>query len=155
MDSQAAKLSQIIGDALARLSLDVQSVNVEAIKDPKHGDYSSNVAMVNAKRLGMKPRELAQQIVDKLEDSSGLLSGKPEIAGPGFLNFRLSKNVFQLALHRIWTEREKFGQSNAGQGKPTMVEFVSANPTGPMHVGHGRGAVIGDVTSNLLVWAGY
>ncbi len=78
-----------------------------------------------------------------------------EIAGPGFLNIQLAKSVWQRALGEVWEERERFGRSDTGKGLRTMVEFVSANPTGPMHVGHGRGAVIGDVVANLLEWAGY
>jgi arginyl-tRNA synthetase len=131
------------------------SIPLDAPKQASHGDYSCNIAMVYAKRVGMKPRDLAQAIVDRINDSNKLLANKPEIAGPGFLNLRLAPDVWQRGLKQIWDEREKFGQSNAGNGKPTMVEFVSANPTGPMHVGHGRGAVIGDVTANLLEWAGY
>jgi len=84
-----------------------------------------------------------------------VLAGKPEIAGPGFLNLRLAQDVWHKALREVWEQRDRFGRSNAGNGLRTMVEFVSANPTGPMHVGHGRGAVIGDVVANLLEWAGY
>ena len=93
--------------------------------------------------------------MDRLEDPEGLLAGKPEIAGPGFLNLRLAADVWHKALRTVWAERERFGRSDSGGGLRTMVEFVSANPTGPMHVGHGRGAVIGDVVANLLEWAGY
>jgi arginyl-tRNA synthetase len=101
------------------------------------------------------PRALAQAIAERIDDREGLLAGKPEIAGPGFLNLRLSRDVWHKALRAIWDERERFGHSEAARGLRTMVEFVSANPTGPMHVGHGRGAVIGDVVANLLEWAGY
>ena len=137
-------------------------VALDAPKQAAHGDFSCNVAMVLAKQhmqaQGLakpNPRALAQAIVDRIDDPEHLLQGKPDIAGPGFLNLRLAHDVWQRALKVIWEERERFGHSDAGKGQRTMVEFVSANPTGPMHVGHGRGAVIGDVIANLLDWAGY
>jgi arginyl-tRNA synthetase len=137
-------------------------VQLDAPKQAAHGDFAANVAMAFAKQHAQatgaqkpNPRALAQAIVDRLEDDEGLLAGKPEIAGPGFLNLRLAADVWHKALRVVWAERERFGSSAAGGGLRTMVEFVSANPTGPMHVGHGRGAVIGDVVANLLEWAGY
>jgi arginyl-tRNA synthetase len=137
-------------------------VPLDAPRQAAHGDFASNAAMTFAKQHAAatgaqkpNPRALAQAIVDRIEDRDGLLAGKPEIAGPGFLNLRLGQDVWQKALRAVWDQRERFGRSDAGQGKRTMVEFVSANPTGPMHVGHGRGAVLGDVIANLLDWAGY
>jgi arginyl-tRNA synthetase len=137
-------------------------VQLDAPKQAAHGDFAANAAMVFAKQHALaigaqkpNPRALAQAIVDRLEDPEGLLAGKPEIAGPGFLNLRLAADVWHKALRTVWAERDRFGRSDVGGGLRTMVEFVSANPTGPMHVGHGRGAVIGDVVANLLEWAGY
>jgi len=137
-------------------------VQLDAPRQAAHGDFAANAAMAYAKQHAAatgaqkpNPRALAQGIVERVEDPEGLLAGKPEIAGPGFLNLRLAKDVWHKALKVIWTDRDRFGRSNTGQGLRTMVEFVSANPTGPMHVGHGRGAVIGDVVANLLEWAGY
>src|SRR5439155_1666959 len=133
-----------------------------APKQAAHGDFAANAAMTFAKphaaATGAKkpdPRALAQAIVERIEDREGMLAAKPEIAGPGFLNIRLAPDVWHKALRAVWDQRERFGRSDAGLGLRTMVEFVSANPTGPMHVGHGRGAVIGDVVANLLEWAGY
>jgi len=137
-------------------------VQLDAPRQASHGDFASNAAMVFAKQHAVatgaqkpNPRALAQAIVDRLDDRGGILAGKPEIAGPGFLNLRLAQDVWHKALRAVWDQRDRFGRSDAGQRKRTMVEFVSANPTGPMHVGHGRGAVIGDVVANLLDWAGY
>src|SRR3954471_1007364 len=127
---------------------------VEPPRQAEHGDFAVNAAMVFAKIAKSNPRKLAQQIVENLEDPDKIID-KVEIAGPGFLNVRLARDVWHRAMKAVWDEREKFGRSNAGKGTRTMVEFVSANPTGPMHVGHGRGAVIGDVVANLLEWAGY
>jgi arginyl-tRNA synthetase len=159
---------KLLSDALSRCVADgllppgEYPVALDATKQAAHGDYSCNAAMVFAKQhmqaAGLpkpNPRALAQAIADRVRDEQGLLQGKPEIAGPGFLNLRLAHDVWQRALKVIWDGREQFGHSDAGQGRQTMVEFVSANPTGPMHVGHGRGAVIGDVVANLLEWAGY
>src|ERR1700704_649063 len=137
-------------------------VQLDVPKQAAHGDFSSNAAMTFARQHAAatgaqkpNPRPLPQAIVQRIDARAGVLAGKPEIAGPGFLNLRLAQDVWHKALHAVWEQRERFGRSNAGNGLRTMVEFVSANPTGPMHVGHGRGAVIGDVVANLLEWAGY
>jgi arginyl-tRNA synthetase len=162
------RIAKLMQDALERCIADgllppgEYEVALDAPKQAAHGDFACNAAMVLAKQhmqaAGLtkpNPRALAQAIVERIQDDDNLLAQKPEIAGPGFLNLRVSPAVWQQALEEIWEEREEFGRSDAGEGKPTMVEFVSANPTGPMHVGHGRGAVIGDVVANLLEWAGY
>src|SRR5258708_5613160 len=127
---------------------------IEPPKQAEHGDFAVNAALVFAKIAKTNPRKLAQAIIEKIEDPDRLIE-KIEIAGPGFLNLHLARDVWHRELKLVWEERELFGRSNAGKGLRTMVEFVSANPTGPMHVGHGRGAVIGDVVANLLEWAGY
>ncbi|HET9753172.1 MAG TPA: arginine--tRNA ligase [Myxococcales bacterium] len=163
-----ARVAELLRGALQRCVQDGllppgnHPVQLDEPRQAAHGDFSCNAAMVFAKEhaaaTGAKkpnPRALAQALIDRIDDREGLLAGKPEIAGPGFLNLRLARDVWHKALHAVWQERERFGRSNAGQGLRTMVEFVSANPTGPMHVGHGRGAVIGDVVANLLDWAGY
>jgi arginyl-tRNA synthetase len=127
---------------------------VEPPKQAEHGDFAVNAALVFAKIARSNPRKLAQSLIDKIEDPDRIVE-KIEIAGPGFLNIRLARDVWHRELKAVWELREQFGRSDAGKRKRTMVEFVSANPTGPMHVGHGRGAVIGDVVANLLEWAGY
>src|SRR5260370_1197136 len=127
---------------------------LEAPRQAAHGDFACNAAMVLQKIAKTNPRHLAQAIVERIDDPDHVIE-RVEIAGPGFLNIQLAKSVWQRALGEVWEERERFGRSDTGKGLRTMVEFVSANPTGPMHVGHGRGAVIGDVVANLLEWAGY
>jgi arginyl-tRNA synthetase len=137
-------------------------VALAAPRQAAHGDFSANAAMAYARQhaeaTGAKkpdPRALAEAIAGRIDDREGLLAARPGIAGPGFLNLKVAQHVWQQALREIWEQRERFGRSDAGRGLRTMVEFVSANPTGPMHVGHGRGAVIGDVVANLLERAGY
>jgi len=162
------QVAQLLQDALQRSVRDGllppgdYPVQLDAPRQAAHGDFACNAAMVYAKQHAAatgaqkpNPRALAQAIVDRVQDPDGILAGKPEIAGPGFLNLKLAQDVWHKALKAVWTQREKFGRSDSGKGLRTMVEFVSANPTGPMHVGHGRGAVIGDVVANLLEWAGY
>ncbi|TMB04072.1 MAG: arginine--tRNA ligase [Deltaproteobacteria bacterium] len=136
-------------------------VQLDAPRNPAHGDFASNAAMVLQKQHAQatgaakpNPRALAQAIVERIEDPDRILE-KVEIAGPGFLNLKISPVVWHRAVGAVWQERDRFGRSAAGGRRKTMVEFVSANPTGPMHVGHGRGAVIGDTVAHLLDWVGY
>jgi arginyl-tRNA synthetase len=129
---------------------------VDAPRDPRHGDFAVNAAMVLAKGAGKPPRELAQAIVEaaRAADTAGELASL-EIAGPGFINVRLAPDVWLRALERVTVEAKDYGRTQVGQGRKVIVEYVSANPTGPMHVGHGRGAVVGDGAQSLLRWAGF
>ena len=150
------RVREIVARAVRKAVPEAQEVDfqIEPPRQAEHGDFAVNAALVLAKAAKTSPRKLAQAIVERIEDEEKLFE-RIEIAGPGFLNIKLAPSVWQRELQTIWKEREKFGRSDAGKGLRTMVEFVSANPTGPMHVGHGRGAVIGDVVANLLEWAGY
>jgi arginyl-tRNA synthetase len=127
---------------------------LDAPKNPAHGDWASNVALTAAKALGKKPREVAQAVKDHLDDPEGAVAAL-EIAGPGFLNFRLAPDVWWRELGEVEKQGAAFGRSSAGVGKQVDVEFVSVNPTGPMHVGHGRGAVTGDAIAALLTATGH
>lgn len=122
-------------------------------KDPSHGDLSCNVAMVMAKRAGLPPRELAQQVIDALPTNT--LIARADVAGPGFINFFINPERHTEVISRILSEKSAFGRSNIGGGRKVQVEFVSANPTGPLHVGHGRGAAIGDCLGRLLDATGW
>ena len=128
-------------------------VEVERARDAQHGDYASNLAMQLAKPLRRKPRDIADDIVANLPDTD-LLAGV-EIAGPGFINFRLSPAAFHAEIARVVDAGENYGCSEAGGGERVLVEFVSANPTGPLHVGHGRHAAYGACVANLLSATGY
>jgi arginyl-tRNA synthetase len=134
----------------------VEAFAVDPPRDPKHGDFAVNAAMVLAKAAGKPPRELAQGIVETVRaaDAAGEIAGL-EIAGPGFINVRLAPDVWFRALERPVAEGKDYGRTAVGEGKRVNVEYVSANPTGPMHVGHGRGAVVGDGIQSLLRWAGF
>jgi arginyl-tRNA synthetase len=129
---------------------------VEPPRDPRHGDFAVNAAMVLAKAAGRPPRELAQVIVEEARaaDEAGEISSM-EVAGPGFVNLRLAPDVWFRALERVEIEGARFGRTEVGRGQRVIVEYVSANPTGPMHVGHGRNAVVGDGVASLLAWSGH
>jgi arginyl-tRNA synthetase len=133
--------------------LDRSAVTVEPPRDPSHGDLAVNAAMVLAKRAGTSPRALAGLIVPKLGALPGVAAA--EIAGPGFINIRLDPAIWHEELRAILAGGEDYGRSRLGQGTRINVEYVSANPTGPMHMGHCRGAVVGDALANLLEYAGY
>ncbi len=148
-------LQEKVSGALKALGVDGDlSITFEKPRQAEHGDLTTNVAMVLAKAQRRNPRQLATDIVAKLDIDSSLVS-KVEIAGPGFINFKFTDKFFQHQLGELLKNEMAFGQSNVGKGKKTQVEFVSANPTGPLTVGHGRGAVYGDTVSNLLEWTGY
>jgi len=120
----------------------------------EHGDLTTNIAMVLAKALGKKPRALAEEIVHALKLDPARVA-RVEIAGPGFINFWFAESYYTGSLRRVFEEGGSFGRSDIGKGKKTQVEFVSANPTGPLSVGHGRQAAIGDTLANLLEWTGH
>ena len=128
--------------------------SVEIPKDVSHGDYASSFAMAGAKAMHMAPRAIAQIICDNLE-LAGSFFQKAEIAGPGFLNFTLGPKWYGQIMADVEAEGVRYGQSDVGRGEKVMVEFVSANPTGPMHMGNARGGVLGDTLANVLSLAGY
>ena len=129
-------------------------IEVELTKDPGHGDYASNIAMVLAKQAKKNPREIARILAERIEDRDGLME-KVEIAGPGFLNFFVRQAGFASLLGDVHRQGERYGSSDLGRGRRVQIEFVSANPTGPLHIGHARGAVVGDVMANILDAVGF
>ena len=127
---------------------------LERPRDPAFGDWATNLALVLAKPLRSKPRDLAQGIVEAIDfRRAGIRSA--EIAGPGFINFRVDTDVVAQGITSLIQADESYGRSDAGEGRPVNVEFVSANPTGPLHVGHGRQAALGDAIATLLAWTGW
>jgi len=151
----ADMLERVCGAAAAVLGsgADLSRVVVEPPRDPTHGDMATNAAMVLAKDAGKKPRELAEAIAAKLRGDDKV--AKVDVAGPGFINLALKPHVWVEELRLVLETGKDYGRSAIGKGEKVNVEYVSANPTGPMHVGHGRGAVFGDALANLLAFAGY
>ncbi len=153
------QLKNLVGQALSiftqqqQLEIDLPEIQIDRTKDKKHGDFACNIAMMLAKPAKMNPRQIATEIVAALPESEFV--SQVEIAGPGFINFYLTAEASQQVVLDILSKGEAYGRSQVGQGKKVQVEFVSANPTGPLHVGHGRGAAYGSVVSSLLMAAGF
>ncbi len=154
------QIQRLISKALDKISADgvlpeeqIQEPVVERARDAQHGDFASNIAMVLAKVARSKPRDLAEKIVAALPESPDV--SRVEIAGPGFINFYLSSDAYYAVVPQILQAGHEYGRSNIGAGERVQVEFVSANPTGPLHVGHGRGAAYGSVVADLLQAVGF
>ena len=146
--------AQAAYEAGALNSGDFAPVEIEEPKAGAHGDLASNFAMLNAAGQKMAPRKIAEAVVSHLTDPDGIIE-KTEIAGPGFINFFISPTAWHPILREIHAQDGKYGAGNMGGGQKVQVEFVSANPTGPLHVGHGRGAVVGDTVAAILAFCGY
>ena len=144
---------ELVAAGVLPASLDLSRVTVEPPRDAAHGDMATNAAMVLAKDAGKKPRELAEAIAAKLRADD--LVGKVDIAGPGFINLTLKPSAWMSALRNAVRLGSRYGQADVGHGEPVNVEYVSANPTGPMHIGHCRGAVFGDALANMLAFTGF
>ena len=151
-----AALAPLIATAAAGTDL-VAAVVLERPRDPAHGDIACNIAMQLAKQLKMNPRELASRIVAALlADPAAIgLVDAADVAGPGFINLRVAASAKQSVVHTILAQRAQYGRSDTGAGNQVVIEFVSANPTGPLHVGHGRQAALGDALSSLFESQGY
>ena len=161
INSASITLREIIMDSLGKLvaeeaipAVPLPSFNIEIPADKSHGDFAANTAMVCAKALRMPPRKIAELLCEKL-DLEGTIFDRAEVAGPGFLNFFLSRKWFSDVVKNVLSEGENYGKTEFGKGKKVLVEFVSANPTGPMHIGNARGGAIGDCLASVLQWAGY
>ena len=156
--SQKQQIADLFQAALAPILVGTElqpSIVLERPRDPSHGDLACNIAMQLAKPLKKNPRELAQAIVASLLADKGALIESAEIAGPGFINLRIAAAAKRKVVNIILAEGEQYGKGKTGAGKKVMVEFVSANPTGPLHVGHGRQGALGDALSSLLEAQGY
>ncbi len=154
-------LRQMMADAARNAHLagrlpsgDFPEVQIETPRVEAHGDFSCNLALVSAKVQKMAPRRIADILLETLEDPHGWVE-RTEIAGPGFINFHLRPAAWMPTLQAVHREDRRFGASDTGGGRRVQVEFVSANPTGPLHVGHGRGAAVGDTVARILATCGY
>mgnify|MGYP001809982694 FL=1 len=144
-----------IAAALASAQLNTaKPIQLEQPADKKFGDFSTNIAMLAAKECGKKPRDLAQEIINHLAFPPDTVA-KIEIAGAGFINFYLTPRFIMRSVEQVLRDGEMFGQTLEGKGKKAIVEYVSANPTGPLTIGRGRGGVVGDCIANLLATQGY
>lgn len=159
--SASDQLRELIMEALGRLVAEgvapadgLPDFAIEIPADKSHGDFAANTAMVCARAFKLPPRKIAELITEKL-DLSGTMFERTEIAGPGFMNFFLSRKWFADAVENVLKEGGDYGRTDFGNGKRVLVEFVSANPTGPMHIGNARGGAIGDCLASVLDWAGY
>jgi len=148
-----AKLDEMVSEGNLPSGLDYSNVAVEPPRDPLHGDMATNAAMVLAKPAKAKPRDIAESLAAKLTADPRISTA--EVAGPGFLNMRLDASIWQSVITSVLGEGTSYGRSTMGDGAKVNVEYVSANPTGPLHVGHTRGAVFGDALASLLDYAGY
>jgi arginyl-tRNA synthetase len=147
--------ARLLAGALSRLGIQHEGpIVIERPRQEHYGDLSTNIAMMLAKTLRKNPRELAAALVQNLEAGPELVS-RVEVAGPGFINITFTERFYRKQLAGVLSSGERFGRSETGSGKRVQVEFVSANPTGPLTVGHGRGAVYGDTVARLLEWTGH
>ena len=153
LDKVRAANNALIADGALPPAIDQSRIVVEPPREAAHGDMATNAAMVLAKDAGKKPRELAEAIAAKLRADD--LVARAEVAGPGFINLTLKPSAWIAALRAVLSEGADYGRAETGQGSAVNVEYVSANPTGPMHDGHCRGAVFGDALANLLAFTGY
>lgn len=155
------QLNEMIMEALGTLvaeeavpAVPVPAFTIEIPADKSHGDFAANTAMVCARAFRLPPRKIAELICEKL-DLTGTIFDRTEVAGPGFINFFLGRKWFSDVVKNVLEEKENYGRTDLGKGKRVLVEFVSANPTGPMHIGNARGGAIGDCLASVLQWAGY
>src|SRR5215472_10681860 len=153
LDKVRAATDALAADGMLPAGIDQSRIVIEPPRESAHGDMATNAAMVLAKDAGTKPRPLAEAIAAKLRGDE--LVAKAEVAGPGFINLTLKPAAWIGALRAVLAAGPDYGRSAVGQGTRVNVEYVSANPTGPMHVGHVRGAVFGDALANLLAGIGY
>lgn len=155
-------ISELVQNAITQLSNAqtipselTYSINIDASKDKTHGDFASNIALILSKQAGMPPRKLAELIIEKLVQNNNKSIEKIEMAGPGFINFFISSSSNFTIIKTIFEQKNNFGRATKANGKKYQVEFVSANPTGPLHVGHGRGAAYGASVADLLEAVGF
>lgn len=146
-------IAEMIADGILPDGLDTSRISVEPPRDASHGDVTTNAAMVLAKPAGMKPRDIADALAERL--SARPMVAGVDIAGPGFINLRVTPDVWPKVLTSVLERKSDYGKSQSGAGIPVNVEYVSVNPTGPLHVGHCRGAVFGDALAQLLETVGY
>ena len=157
MNQIESNLKKVLASAVLKafeIEVSMESIVIEIPKDKTHGDYSTNVAMQLTRTLKNNPRNIAQSIMDALDYEEASIESC-EIAGPGFINFVIKNTSLAEIIHKVLEEKDAFGQSDAGKDMKVNVEYVSANPTGDLHLGHARGAAWGDSITRLMKASGY
>ena len=149
------KFKDVLLLTLSSLNYPTDKIIIQIPKNPDHGDFTTNYPMINSKEIGKTPMDIASIIVDEINKLSNDLIEKVECIAPGFINVKINKDILSNQLETIIKADENFGKNKTGNNKSALIEFVSANPTGPLTVGHGRNAILGDTVSNILEWNGY
>ncbi len=149
------KFQEVLLSALSEIGYPTEKVIVQSPKNPDHGDFTTNYPMINSKEIGKPPMEIASIIVDKINSSGNELIDKIDSIPPGFINVKINKDMLSNQLKQIILSDSDYGKNNTGKNKSALIEFVSANPTGPLTVGHGRNAILGDTVCNILKWNGF
>ena len=149
------KFQNILELAISNLGFSKNKIIIQVPKNPDHGDFTTNYPMINCKEIGKAPLEIAEMIVEEIKNISNPIIEEINFVSPGFINAKINKNILSNELQNIITLDYNYGKNDKGEGKKVLVEFVSANPTGPLTVGHGRNAILGATVSNILNWNGY
>ena len=149
------KIQQKIKDALQDLNIDIDNIIIQDPRNHENVDYATNIAMFLSKKLKKAPSDIALDIVNEIKKQDDDFFDDVKIAGPGFINFRINPSKYLKNISLIIEQGSNYGRSSIGKGKNALIEFVSANPTGPLTIGHGRGAIIGEFASQILDWNGY
>ena len=149
------KLLEILSSVLSDLNFPLDNIIIQIPKNPDHGDFTTNYPMINSKNIGMSPIEIARNIVEGIQKKTDPFIDNVEFIQPGFINIKINKRSFSDELPKVVSADTEYGKNNDGNAKRALVEFVSANPTGPLTIGHGRNAILGDTISKILEWNGY
>ena len=149
------KFQEVLLSAISELDYPTEKVIVQSPKNPDHGDFTTNYPMINSKEIGKPPMEIASTLVDKINSFGNELIDNIESIPPGFINVKINKDILSNQLKQIILNDSDYGKNHTGKNKSALVEFVSANPTGPLTVGHGRNAILGDTVCNILEWNGF
>ena len=149
------RFQEALISAISELGYPTEKVIVQSPKNPDHGDFTTNYPMISSKEINKPPMEIAATIIDKINSSGNELIDKIESIPPGFINVKINKDILSNQLKQIILSNSNYGKNDTGKNKSALVEFVSANPTGPLTVGHGRNAILGDTVCNILEWNGF
>ena len=149
------KFFDILSNVLLELNYPTDNIIIQIPKNPNHGDFTTNYPLINSKKIGKTPIEIAETIVNNIKNNEDPLIKRIEFIAPGFINIKINNQTFANELPKIIEQNNMYGKNNDGKGKRILVEFVSANPTGPLTIGHGRNAILGDSISQIFEWNGY